>query len=94
MCKISMSLEIRSKVNCLGKIQVAFSQHFKKYLGQIQKFNLLLLLDAYKPPPHCSSDASSVYSLESGYQYRRAPCTDHKPPKRLTQPGSTHGHKC
>lgn len=43
MCKISMSLEIRSKVNCLGKIQVAFSQHFKKYLGQIQKFNLLLL---------------------------------------------------
>ena len=29
MCKISRSLEIRSKVNHLGKIQVAFSQHFK-----------------------------------------------------------------
>lgn len=47
MCKISRSLEIRSKVNCLEKIQIAFSQHFKKYLVRFKSSDFYLAVDAH-----------------------------------------------
>lgn len=47
------------------------------------KFNFLLPLDAYKPPPDCNPDASSINITESGINIitRRAPSNDKNYPK-------------